>query len=230
MNKQDALSMVNELIAEAKQADLKAAVNEVLTEIRAHHMAPLKKAIEDVQAELSKNELAKIDPKTGMPGNLIDKSENKWKSFVQKCSKTLAEPKMSKADTVRPDAGFGSVTVKAPAPAPTGKVIMKDDMPHPANSPEDKAHDIAEGQAPAKAISQLDPKTAETIKKMFNHLRSKKGASWNRSPENKEIGKSEEAEMSKEMSKDTKDLISAPTEPYEPGKPRPGQANEPSKV
>jgi hypothetical protein len=66
--------------------------------------------------------------------------------------------------------------------------LKKDDMPHPANSPEDKAHDIVEEDESIKqALAILD--TPEKQAKMFEHLRSLSDKESLRSPENQEAGK-----------------------------------------
>lgn len=65
--------------------------------------------------------------------------------------------------------------------------VKKDDKPHPAGSPEDKAHDVVEeGQKVHQAVDKVKgPKD-----KFFSHLRdSKDDPNWKRSPENQKAGK-----------------------------------------
>jgi len=68
MDTKKALELVNEMLEQNKRGNLRDVVNEFIKEIRSQHMAPLKKAIEDVQEELKK-----IDPHTKLPGTLLDK-------------------------------------------------------------------------------------------------------------------------------------------------------------
>lgn len=69
--------------------------------------------------------------------------------------------------------------------------ISKDDKPHPANSPEDKAHDIAEdGEKLPEALKEVRGDGAE----MLSHLRTLKDKSKHRSPENKKIGETKKSE------------------------------------
>lgn len=72
-------------------------------------------------------------------------------------------------------------------PAAVSASIVKDDMPHEPNSPEDKAHDIVEeGDSIQQALAILD--TPEKQKQMFEHLRTLVEQSEHRSDENQEIG------------------------------------------
>jgi hypothetical protein len=71
---------------------------------------------------------------------------------------------------------------------------MKDDKPHPKDSPEDKAHDVVEG---GEKVSDAVDEVKGDPKEMFGHLRSYremkqqgKGDEWKRSPDNAEVGKS----------------------------------------
>lgn len=65
--------------------------------------------------------------------------------------------------------------------------LFKDDMPHPANSPEDKAHDVKEEDESLKQALEL-LNTPEKRSKMLEHLRSLQDESDLRSPENQEVG------------------------------------------
>jgi hypothetical protein len=65
--------------------------------------------------------------------------------------------------------------------------LLKDDMPHPANSPEDKAHDVKEEDESLKQALEL-LNTPEKRSKMLEHLRSLQDESDLRSPENQEVG------------------------------------------
>lgn len=68
MNNKSALELVNDLLESHKRDDLKTVISDVLAEMRSNHIAPLKKAISDVQEELRK-----VDPTTKLPGTLLDK-------------------------------------------------------------------------------------------------------------------------------------------------------------
>lgn len=69
--------------------------------------------------------------------------------------------------------------------------IKKDDQPHPANSPEDKAHDVKEeGQSIPEAAKEVKG-GHPAIARMLAHLRTLKSPSQLRSPENRAIGKAE---------------------------------------
>lgn len=75
----------------------------------------------------------------------------------------------------------------APQTGDTAEMV-KDDMPHEPNSPEDKAHDVVEeGEHIKHALAILD--TPEKQKQMLEHLRSLVEQSDLRSPENEEAGK-----------------------------------------
>jgi hypothetical protein len=80
------------------------------------------------------------------------------------------------------------VLLKAAKTAPEQfALLLKDDQPHPANSPEDKAHDVKEENESLKqALSLLD--TPEKRSKMLEHLRSLQEEADLRSPENQEVG------------------------------------------
>lgn len=168
----------------------------------------------------------KIDELKSMPKPNLPKSE------LQKDG-TAGNP------TSRIDTGFGRIIVNSEKDR-NGNAIIKDDKPHPANSPEDKAHDIVEAGESVKDAAKALGNDAEKMKKMFEHLRQrqKEGMKWERSPENRKAGemekaegkKSEEGEEAKDMSKEAKRAIEEPKDkPMEPGKERLGQANEPSK-
>ena len=79
-----------------------------------------------------------------------------------------------------------------PPPAmPPKPDLMKDDQPHPANSPEDKAHDIVEeNQSLKDALSALSG--SDKMKSMFAHLRELKDKQSLRNPENEAIGQTPE--------------------------------------
>lgn len=63
--------------------------------------------------------------------------------------------------------------------------IMKDDKPHPAGSPEERSHAVAEGKVSLpKAAAQMNAKGHESTQRFFNHLRSLKDPRKQRSPEN----------------------------------------------
>lgn len=65
--------------------------------------------------------------------------------------------------------------------------LTKDDMPHPANSPEDKAHDVKEeDESLQQALALLD--TPEKRSAMLEHLRSLQEPEDMRSPENQAAG------------------------------------------
>lgn len=191
----------------------------------------LKKAIEildamlvEAQALEKSQELEKIDPKTKLPGTMLDKSElhKELKAKMSKCMKTELEkrcwsgykavpgkepfskgscvkkaeeaPKTPKAPKM--DKPKQMVTQRPMTDAHAQKIqnylksqttVKKDDKPHAPNSPEDKAHDIVEEGLSIKQASKDLGKESQ-IKKMFNHLRSKK-AGWTRSPANREKGK-----------------------------------------
>lgn len=156
-------------------------------------------------------------------------AQKKIENFVNK-------PPVKKGDTFRPDAGFGSVTVKDTNPAPSpGKVMVKDDKPHPPGSPEDKAHDIVEEHEPIKEAVQ-DLGSHPAIKKMFEHLRNRQteGKSWERSPANEAAGM-DKAEMPRPenpepiTSQAEKAIVASSDKPIKIEDHRPGQANEPSK-
>ena len=68
MDNKKALEIVNSMIEEHNKAGLKSIVNDFLSEIKKQHTAPLRKAIEDVQADLKK-----IDPTTKLPGTMMIK-------------------------------------------------------------------------------------------------------------------------------------------------------------
>lgn len=75
--------------------------------------------------------------------------------------------------------------VSAPAQAPqSGAAPMtKDDQPHPAGSPEERSHAVAEGMAPLpQAVQQLPNSDAK--KRFFDHLKTLRDKSKHRSPEN----------------------------------------------
>lgn len=75
----------------------------------------------------------------------------------------------------------------APQAGDTAEMV-KDDMPHEPNSPEDKAHDVVEeGEHIKHALAILD--TPEKQKQMLEHLRSLIEESDLRSTENEEAGK-----------------------------------------
>jgi hypothetical protein len=69
MDSKKALELVNQMIHDHKRDDLKSVVDGFLKEVRQSHMAPLRKAIEEVGEELRK-----VDPHTKLPGTLMDKS------------------------------------------------------------------------------------------------------------------------------------------------------------
>lgn len=75
---------------------------------------------------------------------------------------------------------------------PKSECMQKDDKPHPMGSPEDVAHDIAEGKSNIpQSVAELRAK--DKIKKMFDHLRSKKdNPNWDRSEKNKKVGEGNE--------------------------------------
>lgn len=67
--------------------------------------------------------------------------------------------------------------------------VKKDDKPHPAGSPEDKAHDVVEeGQHLQSALGQAQGGSAGRAK-LLNHLRTLKDRAKLRSPENRAVGK-----------------------------------------
>lgn len=155
---------------------------------------------------------------------------------AQKKIDAFVKKPVEKADSFRPDAGFGSVTVKDSAPSSSGKVIMKDDKPHPPGSPEDKAHDIVEEHESVKdAVQDLGSHPA--IKKMFEHLRNRQseGKSWERSPANEAAGMDKVEEVprpndAEPITKPAEGAITASADkPIKISEHRPGQANEPSK-
>jgi len=75
MDNKKALEMVNALIEEHKRNEVKSALGEFLSILHSQHMAPLKKAIEDVQEELRK-----VDPTSKLPGTLLDKDDQQMGS------------------------------------------------------------------------------------------------------------------------------------------------------
>jgi hypothetical protein len=69
--------------------------------------------------------------------------------------------------------------------------ITKDDKPHPPNSPEDKAHDVAEdGENLKEALKEIRGNGSEVL----SHLRTLKDKSKHRSPENKKAGETKKSE------------------------------------
>lgn len=67
--------------------------------------------------------------------------------------------------------------------------VKKDDKPHPAGSPQDKAHDVVEeGQSLRSALRQTRGGSAGRSK-LLAHLRTLKDRSKLRSPENRAVGK-----------------------------------------
>ena len=96
--------------------------------------------------------------------------------------------------------------------------MKKDDMPHSPNSPEDKAHDVAEHEHSLNhALKILD--TPEKQKAMFDHLKTLHDPSQQRSETNEEAGETPSEErmehcMDKsEIIKMAKDLIKAAQDP-----------------
>lgn len=75
MDSKKALELVNQMIHDHKRSDLKSVVEGFLTEVRQNHMAPLRKAIDEVGEELRK-----VDPHTKLPGTLMDKSMGEMQS------------------------------------------------------------------------------------------------------------------------------------------------------
>ena len=75
------------------------------------------------------------------------------------------------------------------ADAKIKKPVMKDDKPHPAGSPQDKAHDVVEqGQKLPQAMAQAKGGSAGQAK-LLAHLRTLKDSSKLRSPANQAVGK-----------------------------------------
>lgn len=93
--------------------------------------------------------------------------------------------------------------------------LIKDDMPHPANSPEDKAHDVAEEDESLKqALSLLD--TPEKRAKMLEHLMTLSDESQHRSEENQEVGMEKEEHDEKEESEEKEDMEKRCWDGYKP--------------
>lgn len=92
-----------------------------------------------------------------------------------------------------------SLSEKAPA-ANGGQQMRKDDMPHAPNSPEDKAHDVAEGDDSIQhAMKILD--TPEKRKAMLEHLRTLESQDQQRSEENREAGEAPQEQSAAPMDK-----------------------------
>lgn len=222
-----------------------AILNSVISDYRREAMI---KGLDDAIASLKKSDLEKIDPKTRLPGTMLDKnaSNGKLMDFMKKCGPMMkaAKPDIKNPAGIpsknpldkQPDFdSFRSSRINSPQgkavqesfgldkPPKMGKVegMAKDDMPHTPGSPEDKAHDIVEEKQPVKdAVSMMS--SAPMVRKMFEHLRSKKeNGSWERSPANREMGKSEE------MSSGAKGAIKEALQQPEDQKQRLGQGNEP---
>lgn len=131
--------------------------------------------------------------------------------------------------------GFGTVTVKEPAPTPIGSVIMKDDVAHAAGSPEERSHAVAEGMS-SLPNAMRDLKSSGAREKFFAHLKTLKDKSKHRSPENittKAELKEDVPSMAhslQDISKEAEKAIVASAEkPIKIEPARPGQANEPKK-
>lgn len=128
-----------------------------------------------------------------------------------------AEPvggeKSLEKDTIASDMGLAQSEMK------------KDDMPHPANSPEDKAHDVSEHtDCIPHALKILD--TPEKQKAMLAHLRTLHDPENARSEKNKEIGMA--ADEKKQMSKT--EIIAAAKQMIELAKKEPAKFEELTKA
>jgi hypothetical protein len=66
---------------------------------------------------------------------------------------------------------------------PLAQPMKKDDQPHPAGSPEERSHAVAEGKE-SLPYALADVKGHDAKTKFFNHLRTLKDKSQHRSPEN----------------------------------------------
>jgi hypothetical protein len=108
-------------------------------------------------------------------------------------------PKQKTAlETIKENQAKKSGDMALPPPAmPPKPDLMKDNQPHPANSPEDKAHDIVEEHQSLKdALSVLS--SSDKMKSMFAHLRELKDKKNLRDKENQMVG--QEPELSKKSS------------------------------
>jgi hypothetical protein len=157
--------------------------------------------------ELAKQELAKLDPKTKLPGVMIDKKESSTKKTLS-ASEHLSKPVPKGVDPEKYDSCVDQVKDKGGAKnayavcaaslkkdqyhdlhskmkesfSKSG-YLKKDDKPHPAGSPEERSHAVAEGKEKLPdAIKDL--KSPGDQKKMLDHLRTLKDPSQHRSPEN----------------------------------------------
>jgi hypothetical protein len=195
--------------AVAHTSDARRRLNEAASDAEFHARQTQRNRIKHEQGikkpKLTRSELEKFDKEieghmakaAGAPGQMpkptlaklpqpnLKQPATKMPSIKSPAMKTptMKQPQMVKADIVRPDAGYGTVTVKAPPPPPVGKVIMKDDMPHPPGSPEERSHAVAEHMTSLpNALKDVHGHAAK--KKFFDHLRSLKSAKDMRSPEN----------------------------------------------
>lgn len=190
---------------------------------------------------LTNQDMAKMDPASSPPVQMSEKRGEltKWMSKCMKCMKTLSasenkekakDPVMDPKSPQKPASEAykqkSSVYMNKPK-------VAKDDQPHPAHSPEAEAHEIVESHKEIpQAVSDLGH-NKEKVKKMFDHLRSRKGdKNWERSTENKMAGmekQEEHLDSEKEvMSQDAERAIMEPSEkPIKIQPNRPGQANKP---
>lgn len=141
---------------------------------------------------------------------------------------------MGKSDVVRPDAGYGKVTVKVPPAQPTGKVIMKGNVKPMSSQSKDPVLNTAKyPQKPAseeykaKSAAYLNkPKAQPAHQKIMDKLKSM--------ITKKEDFPSKQADIPddqkpKDMSKDGKRAVIEPKDqPIKISPERPGQANKPS--
>lgn len=107
------------------------------------------------------------------------------------------------------------------------KPLAKDDMPHAPNTPQDKAHDVAEHtDSIPHAMKILD--TPEKQKAMLAHLRTLHDPEQMRSPENKAAGETP-AEKEGNMGK-TEDILKQAKELLKMAKEDPAKFEEISKT
>lgn len=93
---------------------------------------------------------------------------------------------------MRANAASSPMTFKEEPAAKCGTGMMKDDQPHPPNSPEDKAHDVVEHKEPLKqALRETQPPKSRLLAHLRSYGKAKQhgqSPEWKRSPHNEAAG------------------------------------------
>jgi hypothetical protein len=141
--------------------------------------------------------LKKADPKTKLPGTLLDKAHDKGLSIAPaappKRAPKIKAPEAPKSPNLKLSEEMGKCWksetgtkflkyVKSCAMKKSWG-LKKDDKPHKPGTPEHAAHEIAEHGDSIREHAQKMP--AKEAKEMMEHLRTLKDPSQRRSPHNK---------------------------------------------